>query len=243
MLWRRLKLDWQYAIGELIIVTAGVLVALWIQQWNDDRLERNEEDSILRHLLIDLDVDAIRLDDMFAAVTEKEESLNRLKVLFDSGARPTDSRRFLEDIVVGSNYGWNQAEPRGSTYQEILSSGKFGLIRSPSLRSAIADYHSLFRSLYVRADARETPFPHISYQLTPRSHESDRKGVLLSPDSSISNADVERLVDDALSSDLRRYVIAEINLARFILRMTRDVNEQHRFLRDAIEAHLATLNE
>ena len=36
MLWRKFKLDWQYALGELVIVTLGVLVALAINQWNDD---------------------------------------------------------------------------------------------------------------------------------------------------------------------------------------------------------------
>ena len=40
MLWRKFKLDWKYAIGELFIVVAGVLLALAIDQWNERRLER-----------------------------------------------------------------------------------------------------------------------------------------------------------------------------------------------------------
>ncbi len=45
MLWRKFKLEWSYAVGELLIVVAGVLVALAIDQWNDQRLERQEADS------------------------------------------------------------------------------------------------------------------------------------------------------------------------------------------------------
>ncbi len=41
MRWRLLKLDWAYAIGEFIIVIAGVLIALTIDQWNDGRLQTN----------------------------------------------------------------------------------------------------------------------------------------------------------------------------------------------------------
>jgi hypothetical protein len=43
MFWRKFKLDWTYAIGELVIVTLGVLVALGIQQWNEDRLEKERD--------------------------------------------------------------------------------------------------------------------------------------------------------------------------------------------------------
>ncbi len=237
MLWRKFKLDWQYAIGELIIVTAGVLVALWIQQWNNDRLEREEEQDILRHLLIDLEVDRIRLDDMMKSVVEKEESLARLQQVFSSNELPNDLKLFLEDVVVGANYGWNQAEPRGSTFQEVLSSGKFGLVRNANLRSSIADYHSLFQSLYVRSDARETEFPHISYQLVPRSHESDRIGILLSPKSDLSESEIRILADGVLESPLRKYVVAEINLAKFIQRLTVEVQRQHGELVNMIESY------
>ena len=58
MLWRKIKLDWSYAIGELAIVTLGVLVALAIDQWNDDRNAQAEERAILDRLLVDLDQDA-----------------------------------------------------------------------------------------------------------------------------------------------------------------------------------------
>lgn len=45
MRWRLRKLDWGYALGELIIVTAGVLIALAIDEWNSDRLNRVDEIS------------------------------------------------------------------------------------------------------------------------------------------------------------------------------------------------------
>ena len=57
MFWRRFKLDWSYAIGELFIVIIGVLVALVIDQWNDDRLERAEENAILSRIISDIDMD------------------------------------------------------------------------------------------------------------------------------------------------------------------------------------------
>ncbi len=54
MRWRLRKLDWPYAIGELIIVVAGVLIALAVDQWNSDRMARVEEGEIIEQLISSL---------------------------------------------------------------------------------------------------------------------------------------------------------------------------------------------
>jgi len=51
MKWRLFRLDWKYAIGELLIVTLGVLVALYVDQWNTDRLLKLEEVDYIERLL------------------------------------------------------------------------------------------------------------------------------------------------------------------------------------------------
>lgn len=241
MLWRKFKLDWQYAIGELVIVVAGVLVALAIDQWNDQRLERQEADQILQHLLIDLQADLNLIQMMVRNVKDKEQSLLRLKSVFDSDQRPKDGAQFLHDIVVGADFGWNQARPVATTYQESLSSGKFGLIRNAELRSAVSRYYFEFTDLFNRADARETRFPHLSYQLVPRHSESSDRLVLLSPDQGLSSEETDHLIDRALASPIGDYVIAEINLARFILHLSVDVSQQCEALMEEIETYRASL--
>ncbi len=240
MFWRKFKLDWHYAIGELVIVTLGVLVALGIQQWNEERLEIEEEKDILEHLLVDLAVDLQRLEDQMLAATDKQASLNRLLSVFSSGEPPANPLQFLEDIVTGANYGWNQSQARTSTYREILSSGKFGLIRNASLRSAISNYQNEFSNSYVRADARESEFPRISYHLIPRSTENDRKGIL-GAKNEIANEEMRHLVDLVLASEIRDYVTAETNLAKFILRQTVDLRNQRNALVDEIRVYRESL--
>ena len=50
MRWRKFRLDWTYAIGELVIVTLGVLIALAIGEWNDERVVRAEEFNVLSRI-------------------------------------------------------------------------------------------------------------------------------------------------------------------------------------------------
>lgn len=40
MLFRKLRLDWRYAIGELVIVVAGVLIALAADGWSGRQQDR-----------------------------------------------------------------------------------------------------------------------------------------------------------------------------------------------------------
>ena len=71
----------------------------------------------------------------------------------------------------------------------------------------------------------------------PRSRDSDRVGILLSPVTELTDAEIESLVDSVLASSLRDYVLAETNLARFILRMTIDMQAKHAALLDVIAAY------
>jgi hypothetical protein len=187
--------------------------------------------EILEHLLIDLDVDRNNLELQFSGATAKEESLNRLQPIFESGQIPADAAMFLNDVVVGANYGWNQMSARSRTFEEILSSGKFGLIHNAELRNAISGYYGTFNALQLRADARETEYPHISYRLIPRSRESDREGALLDAElADVDNENIKKSADAVLKSEIGDYIIAEKNLALFLLRTTADVMEQHQAL-------------
>ena len=209
MRWRLLKLDWAYAIGELIIVIVGVLVALAIDQWNDDRLDRAEEVSIVERLLSDVERDLVGFERGLSVVARKVDSLDRVyPVLAASDSEPDDPVRFLGDVINGANYGWNQHIARRVTFDALLGSGKFGLIRAADLRVTIAEYYALDDSVHNRIDERETRYPHVSYQLVPRVNEFE-----LEPN--LSEDELQRLVAGVLASSLRDHVIAEMNFARF----------------------------
>lgn len=44
----------KYAIGEIILVMIGILLALQINNWNNDRIERKLETNILSEILVNL---------------------------------------------------------------------------------------------------------------------------------------------------------------------------------------------
>lgn len=104
MLWRKLKLDWPYFVGELLIVTLGVLIALAIDSWNDARLERRVEHEVLEWLISDIETDTATLAWWSNQVVVKLAALDQvLAILTDPNSpRLKDSLAFLNAVAVGS---------------------------------------------------------------------------------------------------------------------------------------------
>ena len=90
MRWRLSKLDWPYAVGELIIVTAGVLVALAIDQWNSDRLDRSEEQVIIQRLISDLESDLASITFGLRFLPDKRGSLQRVYAALSNTESPPE---------------------------------------------------------------------------------------------------------------------------------------------------------
>ena len=168
MLWRKFKLDWTYAVGELAIVTVGVLIALAVDQWNSDRLAVIEEAVYVSRLMSDIDVDIRHLENQINAVDQKQESLARVVDQLGSGLI-SNHLEFFQDVVVGANYGWNQAAAIRATYDDLLSSGNFGRINNHRLRVLITDYYNQFDDGGRRIEERETEYPNLTYKLIPRA--------------------------------------------------------------------------
>ncbi|MBO3116100.1 hypothetical protein J4050_05040 [Winogradskyella sp. DF17] len=51
----------KYAIGEIVLVVIGILIALQINNWNEKRIERKSEIKYLTNIKLDLKKDLIQL--------------------------------------------------------------------------------------------------------------------------------------------------------------------------------------
>ena len=135
MLWRKFKLDWAYFVGELLIVTLGVLMALALDSWNDARLERRVEDEVLEWLISDLESDTALFTWWSDNVVEKLAALDQIHAMLDDPNSPVqDSLAFLNAIAVGSYYSWSQPSVTRTTFDELVGSGKLGLIDDLGVR-------------------------------------------------------------------------------------------------------------
>lgn len=131
-------------LAELVVIVVGVLIALWVDNLNTERLERRQEDSYLRGILEDLSSDSSALAGRGETARRSLIAADRLLELRpdSAAAPPADSlvswlfrAAFVDNFVVQDH-----------TYREILGAGGLSLIRDPAIRRDISSYYRSIES-------------------------------------------------------------------------------------------------
>lgn len=68
----------KYALGEIILLVCGILLALQINTWNDNRKANNELDAVFQRISTDLELDIAKANNLVEIYTEEKESLDTL---------------------------------------------------------------------------------------------------------------------------------------------------------------------
>lgn len=172
MKWRLLKLDWKYAVGELIIVTLGVMIALYADRWNTQQSIKENEIEYVERLIADLREDQARLDIAQGFLARKNPSLS---LVYDDLCTQSQVSENASELVhhfsEGVILGFSQPFARTDSYDEILSTGNLSIIADSQIRAELMTYHSANDTFLLRTQARVTDYPSHFYELVPSSPE------------------------------------------------------------------------
>ena len=130
----------KYAIGEIILVAIGILLALQINTWNSDRIVKQEEKAVLEKLSKDLEADYIRFTEIDSFYSEHLEYLKHSQDLIYKKELSDD------DIKEVKNYYGAQIQeisPRLTTYEEMVNSGKIYNLTNDELVDEIIEYYKM----------------------------------------------------------------------------------------------------
>ncbi len=137
--------------GELTVIVAGVLIALAADRWIANLDAQEMESAYLGMLVQDLEADSAA----FAAqIAERQGLLDWSKDLQRRLANPSSTiaepRRFL--TILNYFSAWVPDLVRQSTWAELLSTGRLGLIRDADLRRQLGQYYSAAESAALGFD-------------------------------------------------------------------------------------------
>ena len=123
----------KYAIGEIVLVLIGILLALYITDLNYKRIERQSEKTALNELkkgiLLDLDL----LSSGLKTVTKSVSDLDSLQSLITKKDYPYNKGL---DTLFGTVWGMRILKPNSAFYQDLKASG-LNLIKNDSIRFQI----------------------------------------------------------------------------------------------------------
>lgn len=154
-----------YAVGEVVLVVIGILVAIQLNAWNGRRVARAENRALLRELLGDLRSDRTRLDalttnrlgtDLGGWNTLDTSVYYCRRALRWSSAEPTWSR-FDSMFAHRLDSGAPIIGTETSVYDQLRSTGRLYALGSDSLRRRITAYYRMAEreETYNAANNRE----------------------------------------------------------------------------------------
>ena len=133
-----------YAIGEIVLVVIGILIALQINNANEAKKERGKEISYLKNVKADLQKEIENNERFKAYHFEKAETCS---TLLTSKAPET-----IEDVQVYTDryelvFIWFAFVPNNNTFKELLSSGNLNLIKNDSIKNGLLELDKLYANI------------------------------------------------------------------------------------------------
>lgn len=127
-----------YAIGEILLVVFGILIAFQIDAWNKQREQSKEEQRILHNLKTDLLNDIAQLDINIQSSLDRQANTDTLLTILAEPREHTVGR-FL--ALVYPLFYESHFEVNSGTFDESLASGTIKYIKNDSLRQEIFEYY------------------------------------------------------------------------------------------------------
>jgi len=132
----------KYAIGEIVLVVIGILIALQVNNWNIERIERKSELKFLKNIQLDLEKDLSSLS--FLINFRKERIKGDSKIIQHiNGAPIKDITEVTKNVV--NTIMEQRFSPNNNTYVELSSSGNLNLISNDSIKSLLLELEALYK--------------------------------------------------------------------------------------------------
>jgi len=128
--WKYLK----YAIGEILLIVMGILIAVQINNWNENRKLRNLEYKFLVQINEDLKASSISLE---KSISYNKKSLIELEKILSHIKKDLAYSNALDSSFVYIFY-WSDPMLIYTAYETIKSKG-FDVIQNDSIRNAIIE--------------------------------------------------------------------------------------------------------
>lgn len=147
-----------YAVGEIILIVIGILIALQISNWNEIKKIRSSEQQYLLSLKTEFNFNKVELEKIMNRNIRNAE--NAIKVLNIMGPEsPQIKEEELSFLLSGSLSFEVQFDPNQGVLDEIISSGKLGVFSNEELKFALSSWNGLLQ----RARLQEKELQRLRY--------------------------------------------------------------------------------
>ncbi|MBO3118020.1 hypothetical protein J4050_14780 [Winogradskyella sp. DF17] len=133
----------KYAIGEIVLVVIGILIALQINNWNENRKNEIAEADYYCRILEDFERNEKLIDETAKIITHKIKLCKVL--LLDLNNFPNNRSTILNDFVTALRQ--DVFVPSTITFDELTASGKLELLSDIKLKNRLIQHSTYLNNI------------------------------------------------------------------------------------------------
>ena len=133
----------KYAIGEIVLVVIGILIALSINNWNEGRKKGIQGKEYVTEIYNDVKKDILRINGILDKLeTNKITSRQILEILESEDKHIADSSLFSSNMLNANAV--IHVSRQNNTWDELTSSGKITMIKNDSLDNLLKTFYEYY---------------------------------------------------------------------------------------------------
>ena len=133
----------KYAIGEIILVMVGILLALQINNWNETKKEQAMTNKYLSGFVSDLEKDRAQLDNLINVRVKQSASAKALHNMIETNDYELDSF-YGHFYYLFPSYRFI---PNSNTLEEVLNSSHLRFITNEQIKNSLLDLRSSYQTI------------------------------------------------------------------------------------------------
>ena len=139
-----------YAIGEILLVVIGILIALQVNNWNEERKLSDERVKLIQSIESDFETNRARLTQTVDFYDEMNQALIRFQRLSDSD----DLQLQKDSLQYYASFAFEhmEIEPAMSAYHTAVSSGKLDMLNNNELVELFTEFLAKFADFKLHMD-------------------------------------------------------------------------------------------
>ena len=134
----------KYAIGEIILVMIGILLALQVNNWNESRLEKIQEKAILSNLNQEFKQNKMALS---SALEYNEKCFQTSIIVMNLfGKSNTELKAINIDSLINRTLEYDSFRPSENTISDLLQSGRLQLLQNEKLKDLLYQWSRIMKA-------------------------------------------------------------------------------------------------
>ncbi len=145
-----------YAIGEIVLVVIGILIALYINNWNESNSKNKVANNYINNIQLELNSD-LRNFEQYKSLNENQiNQINDLLIaLINDNINNVNEEELIFKLMDA--YRPYPFAPKTATYTDMVTSGKMEFIKTIDLRQKIISHYTFLEQTKSHID-RETDY-------------------------------------------------------------------------------------